>query len=139
MQTALATATGAFSTVSIPGTQVHKYSVSATGAFSTVSISGTCTQYDAFEWVHRAAGLPVGLSALTALKKLDLRRCEGLTPTFMMRRIQLMSPRHQSGAEQMHRRQIFTRIRFSHLLIALWLSATGMVMLTLFAAASRLS
>jgi hypothetical protein len=56
--------------------------------------------------VHRAAGLPVGLWALTALKKLDLRRCEGLTPTFMMRRIQLTSPRYQPGAEQMHRRLI---------------------------------
>ena len=41
--------------------------------------------------------------------------------------------------EQMHRRLIFTWIPSSPLLIALWLSATGMVMLTLFAAASRLS
>ena len=41
--------------------------------------------------------------------------------------------------EQMHRRLIFTWIPSSPLLIALWLSATGMVMLTLFAAAWRLS
>ncbi len=39
--------------------------------------------------------------------------------------------------EQLHRRLIYTR--FSHLLIALWLSATCMVMFTLSAAASRFS